>query len=59
MFARFFRLMFDQGIALPPSQFEAWFVSLAHGGKEIAQIIAAAENALGNLGETAAASRSR
>ena len=54
MFASFFRGMLDQGIALPPSQFEAWFVSLAHGEEEIAQITAAAENALGNLRKTVA-----
>ena len=30
-YARFFGAMLDQGILLPPSQFEAWFVSMAHG----------------------------
>ena len=29
-FARFFHGMFDAGVLLPPSQFEAWFVSAAH-----------------------------
>jgi glutamate-1-semialdehyde 2,1-aminomutase len=29
-FARFFRLMRGAGVLLPPSQFEAWFVSAAH-----------------------------
>ncbi|CCB86203.1 glutamate-1-semialdehyde 2,1-aminomutase [Parachlamydia acanthamoebae] len=29
-FARFFRFMFAQGIYVPPSQHEAWFVSNAH-----------------------------
>jgi glutamate-1-semialdehyde 2,1-aminomutase len=29
-FARFFHLMGDAGVLLPPSQFEAWFVSAAH-----------------------------
>ena len=29
-FARFHRHMRERGIALPPSQFEAWFVSAAH-----------------------------
>ena len=28
--ARFCRAMLDRGIYPPPSQFEAWFVSLAH-----------------------------
>src|SRR5438067_11949541 len=29
-FARFFHHMLDAGVVLPPSQFEAWFVSAAH-----------------------------
>ena len=29
-FAGFFHRMFDAGVLLPPSQFEAWFVSAAH-----------------------------
>lgn len=29
-FARFFRYMFDQGVYIPPSQHEAWFVSIVH-----------------------------
>jgi len=29
-FARFFRALLDQGVWIPPSQFEAWFVSAAH-----------------------------
>src|SRR5690606_5021993 len=29
-FARFFRSMLEQGVVLPPSQFETWFVSTAH-----------------------------
>jgi glutamate-1-semialdehyde 2,1-aminomutase len=34
-YARFFGAMLDQGILLPPSQFEAWFVSMAHGSAEL------------------------
>lgn len=34
-FAVFWQKMLNKGIYLPPSQFEAWFVSLAHGEKEI------------------------
>jgi glutamate-1-semialdehyde 2,1-aminomutase len=30
MFTRFFHAMLDQGILLPPSAFEAWFLSAAH-----------------------------
>jgi glutamate-1-semialdehyde 2,1-aminomutase len=45
-FARFFHAMIDRGVSLPPSQYEAWFVSLAHGDAEIEQIVGAAEHAL-------------
>jgi glutamate-1-semialdehyde 2,1-aminomutase len=41
-YARFFGSMLDQGILLPPSQFEAWFPSMAHGPAEIDATIAAA-----------------
>ena len=44
-YARFFGAMLDRGILLPPSQFEAWFVSLAHGEKHIDATIAAAREA--------------
>ncbi len=44
-FARFFGSMLDQGFLLPPSQFEAWFPSLAHGPAEIEATIAAARTA--------------
>jgi glutamate-1-semialdehyde 2,1-aminomutase len=47
-FARFFGAMFDRGILLPPSQFEAWFLSLAHGDAEVELTIAAARSALGS-----------
>jgi glutamate-1-semialdehyde 2,1-aminomutase len=44
-YARFFRAMLDQGVLLPPSQFEAWFVSTAHGAAEIEVTVAAARTA--------------
>ena len=44
-YARFFGAMLDQGILLPPSQFEAWFVSLAHGPGEREATIDAARTA--------------
>ena len=34
-FAQFFIEMMEQGIYLPPSQFEAWFLSLAHSQKDL------------------------
>jgi glutamate-1-semialdehyde 2,1-aminomutase len=44
-YARFFRAMLRQGVLLPPSQFEAWFPSFAHGDAEIDAIIDAAQHA--------------
>ncbi len=45
-FALFFRRMLEQGIYLPPSQFEAWFLSLAHSDDQIDRTIAVARNVL-------------
>jgi glutamate-1-semialdehyde 2,1-aminomutase len=42
-FAGFFHAMLDAGVWLPPSAYEAWFVSAAHGAAELARI----EEALG------------
>ena len=44
-FAKFFRAMLDAGIYLPPSQFEAAFLSTAHSDEDIEKTIAAARNA--------------
>jgi len=41
-FARFHGAMLDRGIHLPPSQFEAWFVSLAHDEALIDRTVEAA-----------------
>lgn len=40
-YAPFFHAMREQGIALPPSVFEAWFLTVAHGEEELAAIEAA------------------
>jgi glutamate-1-semialdehyde 2,1-aminomutase len=45
-YAAFFRQMLSRGVFLPPSQFEAMFVSLAHTDDEIVQTIAAAHESL-------------
>ncbi|MDO5677410.1 MAG: glutamate-1-semialdehyde 2,1-aminomutase [Propionibacteriaceae bacterium] len=37
-FARFFHAMLDSGVALPPSAFEAWFLSAAHDDAAMARI---------------------
>jgi glutamate-1-semialdehyde 2,1-aminomutase len=42
-FARFFIHLMEQGIYLPPSQFEAWFVSLAHTQKDLQRTIEACD----------------
>jgi glutamate-1-semialdehyde 2,1-aminomutase len=44
-FAAFHRAMLDAGIYLPPSQFEAWFVSASHGEPEVAATISAGRQA--------------
>ncbi|MGO9125884.1 MAG: glutamate-1-semialdehyde 2,1-aminomutase [Terriglobales bacterium] len=44
-FGRFFRALLDQGVYLPPSQFEAAFLSAAHTEEDIQKTIAAAKQA--------------
>ena len=44
-YARFFGEMLDQGVLLPPSAFEAWFVSAAHGEAEVGRTLEAARRA--------------
>jgi glutamate-1-semialdehyde 2,1-aminomutase len=44
-FGRFFRSMLDAGVYLPPSQFEAAFLSAAHTEEDVQQTIAAAKQA--------------
>jgi len=44
-FGRFFRAMLENGIYLPPSQFEAAFLSAAHTTQDVQQTIAAAKQA--------------
>jgi glutamate-1-semialdehyde aminotransferase len=44
-FAQFFIEMMEQGIYLPPSQFEAWFISLVHTQKDLDQTIEACDQA--------------
>jgi glutamate-1-semialdehyde 2,1-aminomutase len=44
-FGRFFRAMLENGIYLPPSQFEAAFMSAAHTEQDLQRTIAAAKQA--------------
>jgi glutamate-1-semialdehyde 2,1-aminomutase len=48
-FGRFHRAMMDAGVWLPPSQFEAAFVSTKHGPAEVALLLEAARGALSGL----------
>ena len=45
-FARFHRALLDRGVMLPPSQFEAWFVSLAHDEALVDRTVEAVGEAL-------------
>jgi glutamate-1-semialdehyde 2,1-aminomutase len=45
-FAKFFNLMLEDGIYLPPSQFESWFVSAAHEADEIERTLGALRRSL-------------
>jgi glutamate-1-semialdehyde 2,1-aminomutase len=48
-FAAFHRAMMEAGVWLPPSQFEAAFLSIAHGEEEIRATLAAAKEAIASL----------
>jgi glutamate-1-semialdehyde 2,1-aminomutase len=48
-FGRFHRAMLEQGVWLPPSHFEAAFLSAAHGQAEIEATLAAARSAFAAL----------
>ena len=45
-FARFHHAMLDGGIHLPPSQYEAWFLSLAHTKADVDRTVEVARRAL-------------
>ena len=49
-FARFWQGMVERGVYLPPSQFEAWFVSLAHSEREIEATLRAVRETLREMG---------
>ncbi|MEO8638536.1 MAG: glutamate-1-semialdehyde 2,1-aminomutase [Chloroflexota bacterium] len=50
-FTRFFHAMLDAGVMLPPSQHEAWFLSVAHGQAELDATLNATRRAFGILGD--------
>jgi glutamate-1-semialdehyde 2,1-aminomutase len=41
-YARFFHAMLERGVYLPPSAFEAWFVSIVHSDADIDHVLTAA-----------------
>ncbi|MFH2055112.1 MAG: glutamate-1-semialdehyde 2,1-aminomutase, partial [bacterium] len=45
-YAEFFRAMLKSGVFLPPSGFEAWFVSAAHSDEQIEQTVTAVDKYL-------------
>ncbi|MCB0712284.1 MAG: glutamate-1-semialdehyde 2,1-aminomutase [Ignavibacteriae bacterium] len=49
LFSSFFHGMLNRGIYLPPSQFEAWFLSAAHADHEIQTTLEAADSVLSDL----------
>jgi glutamate-1-semialdehyde 2,1-aminomutase len=49
-YARFFRGMISRGIYPPPSQFEAWFLSAAHTARDVDRTVAAAREAMREVG---------
>ena len=48
-YGRFFRAMLERGVYLPPSRFEALFLSTAHTEAHIERVATAAEQAFGSL----------
>ncbi|MHB8571415.1 MAG: glutamate-1-semialdehyde 2,1-aminomutase [Candidatus Dormibacteria bacterium] len=49
-YGRFFRAMQDEGVYLPPSQFEGWFLTLAHDGDVVDEVVRAAGASLPRAG---------
>jgi glutamate-1-semialdehyde 2,1-aminomutase len=56
-FAAFFHAMLDRGVYLPPSAFEAWFVSAAHDDAALDRVVAALPDAARAAAAAGAAGR--
>lgn len=52
-FATFFRSMLAQGVLLPPSPYEVWYVSAAHGEEEIDKTLQAVDRAMADVARAA------
>lgn len=48
-FAKFFKLMLDQGINLAPSKYEAWFLTTAHTDQDIDDTLEAVDQAFAQM----------
>lgn len=48
-FAAFFHAMLERGVHLPPSGYEAWFISLAHDEAAISETLSAAREGLRSI----------
>jgi len=46
MFAKFFKALLKNGILIPPSQFEAWFLSVAHRDEVLNEALERIEKAV-------------
>jgi glutamate-1-semialdehyde 2,1-aminomutase len=51
-FARFFHALLQRGVFLPPSQFEATFLSVAHSDEVLAQVAEAMRQAMRQVAES-------
>ena len=49
LFAKFFWAMMEEGVFIPPSQYEAWFLSIAIGAPELEKLKIAISNSFKNL----------
>ncbi|AJD90583.1 glutamate-1-semialdehyde aminotransferase [Jeotgalibacillus malaysiensis] len=49
IFARFFKLMLEQGINLAPSKYEAWFLTTEHTEEDISKTLEAVDTAFSKL----------
>ena len=50
LYAEFFNKMLNEGIHLPPSQFECWFISTAHTSEDIDKTLSAIDRVFSSLG---------
>ncbi len=49
LFARFFKLMLNEGVNLAPSKYEAWFITIRHTEEDINNTLIAVENSFKQL----------